>query len=112
MQISRRPQNILRAVLMRRLIWNFIHWLAESCRLIRHPGSWLPNTKISLNVVMLHGVLRHIAAGFLPFLIFPLAIESYWISVAINFFLLGRSEERRVGKECVSTCRSGCAPDH
>src|SRR3546814_5895591 len=89
MQISRRPQNILRAVLMRRLIWNFIHWLAESCRLIRHPGSWLPNTKISLNVVMLHGVLRHIAAGFLPFLIFPLAIESYWISVAINFCLLG-----------------------
>src|SRR3546814_4307775 len=32
MQISRRPQNILRAVLMRRLIWHFIHWLAESCR--------------------------------------------------------------------------------
>src|SRR3546814_12671983 len=25
---------------------------------------------------------------------------------------LGRSEERRVGKECVSTCRSRCAPDH
>src|SRR3546814_18830388 len=24
----------------------------------------------------------------------------------------GRSEERRVGKECVSTCRSRCAPDH
>src|SRR3546814_11923330 len=22
----------------------------------------------------------------------------------------GRSEERRVGKECVGTCRSGCAP--
>src|SRR3546814_14974857 len=24
----------------------------------------------------------------------------------------GRSEERRVGKECVSTCRSRCAPYH
>src|SRR3546814_16571248 len=24
----------------------------------------------------------------------------------------GRSEERRVGKECVSTCRSGWAPYH
>src|SRR3546814_12841617 len=23
-----------------------------------------------------------------------------------------RSEERRVGKECVSTCRSRCSPDH
>src|SRR3546814_18122952 len=26
--------------------------------------------------------------------------------------LSGRSEERRVGKECVSTCRSGWAPVH
>src|SRR3546814_11370086 len=25
---------------------------------------------------------------------------------------LGRSEERRVGKECVSTCRSRWSPDH
>src|SRR3546814_12747461 len=24
----------------------------------------------------------------------------------------GRSEERRVGKECVSTCRSRCSPGH
>src|SRR3546814_11556224 len=26
--------------------------------------------------------------------------------------LAGRSAERRVGKECVSTCRSGGEPDH
>src|SRR3546814_12063492 len=26
--------------------------------------------------------------------------------------LAGRSEERRVGKECVSTCRSRCSPYH
>src|SRR3546814_15567603 len=26
--------------------------------------------------------------------------------------LFGRSEERRVGKECVSPCRSRCAPYH
>src|SRR3546814_15589848 len=26
--------------------------------------------------------------------------------------LLHRSEERRVGKECVSTCRSRCSPNH
>src|SRR3546814_11689951 len=25
---------------------------------------------------------------------------------------IGRSEERRVGKECVSTCRSRWSPDH
>src|SRR3546814_16706320 len=27
-------------------------------------------------------------------------------------FMNGRSAERRVGKECVSTCRSRWAPDH
>src|SRR3546814_17351203 len=27
-------------------------------------------------------------------------------------YLLGRSEERRVGNECVSTCRSRCSPYH
>src|SRR3546814_12824360 len=39
-------------------------------------------------------------------------------SIGANFcglgqvFGLARSEERRVGKECVSTCRSRCSPDH
>src|SRR3546814_12174212 len=28
------------------------------------------------------------------------------------FTMSGRSEERRVGKECVSTCRSRWSPDH
>src|SRR3546814_12875020 len=29
-----------------------------------------------------------------------------------NCFVMGRSEERRVGKECVSTCRSRWSPYH
>src|SRR3546814_19493522 len=29
-----------------------------------------------------------------------------------TFFVNGRSEERRVGKECVSTCRSRWSPYH
>src|SRR3546814_14607046 len=29
-----------------------------------------------------------------------------------NTFTTSRSEERRVGKACVSTCRSGWTPDH
>src|SRR3546814_13188000 len=29
-----------------------------------------------------------------------------------KLFCFGRSEERRVGKECVSTCRSRWSPDH
>src|SRR3546814_13248863 len=28
------------------------------------------------------------------------------------YVVVGRSEERRVGKECVSTCRSRCSPYH
>src|SRR3546814_4611498 len=32
--------------------------------------------------------------------------------VGIYFFDVVRSEERRVGKECVSTCRSRWSPDH
>src|SRR3546814_20827003 len=35
--------------------------------------------------------------------------EVEWCRDAIP---LGRSEERRVGKECVSTCRSRCSPSH
>src|SRR3546814_7056656 len=31
---------------------------------------------------------------------------------AIEFALVGRSEERRVGKECVSTCRYRWSPYH
>src|SRR3546814_15975832 len=34
------------------------------------------------------------------------------ISLAEPGAVLGRSEERRVGKECVSTCRSGWSPYH
>src|SRR3546814_12237937 len=43
------------------------------------------------------------------------AIASHTINVAqVNGFdkITGRSEERRVGKECVSTCRSRWSPYH
>src|SRR3546814_12411533 len=34
------------------------------------------------------------------------------MSSPVDAQILGRSEERRVGKECVSTCRSRWSPDH
>src|SRR3546814_13766144 len=37
--------------------------------------------------------------------------EPAWRRLAL-MQLIVRSEERRVGKECVSTCRSRWAPDH
>src|SRR3546814_21062826 len=36
----------------------------------------------------------------------PVARETLFVKVGL------RSEERRVGKECVSTCRSRWSPDH
>src|SRR3546814_9701975 len=48
---------------------------------------------------------------------FPLTVhyqEKYSSAGRIpgGFFKRERSEERRVGKECVSTCRSRWSPDH
>src|SRR3546814_363974 len=34
------------------------------------------------------------------------------VSVLLSLFLARRSDERRVGKECVSTCRSRWSPYH
>src|SRR3546814_19129150 len=44
----------------------------------------------------------------------PKLIKRIQVGYAVFFFLLifTKSEERRVGKECVSTCRSRCAPDN
>src|SRR3546814_13522395 len=41
-------------------------------------------------------------------------LGTYWVSHGMNDItaLGGRSEERRVGKECVSTCRSRWSPYH
>src|SRR3546814_3285549 len=35
-----------------------------------------------------------------------------WYGKVFHWILLPRSEERRVGKECVSTCRSRWSPYH
>src|SRR3546814_15104319 len=43
------------------------------------------------------------------------SMHTITLAEALELFKLPRqlrSEERRVGKECVSTCRSGWSPDH
>src|SRR3546814_18629870 len=42
------------------------------------------------------------------------AVQAMWKQIGVNaeLFNTDRSEERRVGKECVSTCRSRWAPDN
>src|SRR3546814_17943460 len=67
----------------------------------------------------------HVLAKYLSSKIPPLIIMSLFVAVVFNFLdlpidiyinfftscvLVSRSEERRVGKECVSPCRSGCSP--
>src|SRR3546814_11139353 len=39
-------------------------------------------------------------------------LETAWIQKHGSEMGSGRSEARRVGKECVSTCRSGWSPSH
>src|SRR3546814_16190560 len=41
-----------------------------------------------------------------------LAVGAVFLSAICHAYHLIRSEERRVGKECVSTCRSRWSPDH
>src|SRR3546814_11555589 len=44
--------------------------------------------------------------------LFPDDIPGFVIPARLGHNLCGRSEERRVGKECVSTCRSRWSPYH
>src|SRR3546814_12853723 len=43
---------------------------------------------------------------------YPNALIAYGRALAVNPKPRGRSEERRVGKECVSPCRSRWSPYH
>src|SRR3546814_17226781 len=50
-----------------------------------------------------------------PEMILSSPLPDAWrpLPVTVGFSMLsGRSEERRVGKECVSTCRSRWCPEH
>src|SRR3546814_17697836 len=42
----------------------------------------------------------------------PVGDAPLLVTTADNVLLTPRSDERRVGKECVSTCRSRWSPDH
>src|SRR3546814_14104527 len=61
-----------------------------------------------------------LASDWRSFALFGILVESFWRlffffqgkSRPPIFLREGRSEERRVGKECVSTCRSRWSPYH
>src|SRR3546814_11187316 len=51
-------------------------------------------------------------APFATFAAGPTSLFRFTDSTGCKYISAHRSEERRVGKECVSTCRSRWSPDH
>src|SRR3546814_3351544 len=75
-------------------------WSSDVCssdlrieRFVTHPLRWTM-------------AIQAIALGIIGFV--PASVPHSYVTVPISF--LARSEERRVGKECVSTCRSRWSP--
>src|SRR3546814_12986740 len=67
----------------------------------------------NIEIIEQEGILEHVRAVSPYFLERLAALEAYAIvGDARGLGLVGRSEERRVGKECVSTCRCRWSPDH
>src|SRR3546814_20056371 len=68
-----------------------------------------------LNIAAIAGLPFGMAAYFLANRLLPLGIAGRSDQENDTMFIAWgavRSEERRVGKECVSTCRSRWSPDH
>src|SRR3546814_11394692 len=71
-----------------------------------------------LRGLIVEGLLAGVGAVvvFLPqiliLFLFILLLEASGYMTRAAFLMDGRSEERRVGKECVSTCRSWWSPSH
>src|SRR3546814_18912000 len=78
----------------------------------------LPFADVAITIVAATRLLPMLViGGALYFLFVSLTPQAYkgrqfpkWPGAA--FTAVWRSEERRVGKECVSTCRSRWSPDH
>src|SRR3546814_15015255 len=71
--------------------------------------------EIDVDVHFQHRIARFVAigAGEALFAVpFVEPLERHLPGIAETHVILQRSEERRVGKECVSTCRSRWSPYH
>src|SRR3546814_1261851 len=79
----------------------------QTCALPILPLAWAATRKLVLGGVTRTG--GRIAVVELPAIATG---ESTPVDLLVGRDLIGRSEERRVGKECVSTCRSRMSPYH
>src|SRR3546814_19906276 len=75
----------------------------------RHPGESSP-----IGDDRFKALLQRLAAvrGRLSLCADQAAAAKWWLSMPMASVSAERSEERRVGKECVSTCRSRWSPYH
>src|SRR3546814_16721897 len=74
---------------------------------------WLKDRKLRLEGIMQPNFPSHIASRLCCVNVrCGTSMPALRVSRSVKEFAEGRSEERRVGKECVSTCRSRWAPDH
>src|SRR3546814_18105468 len=71
-----------------------------------------PNRPLLLLAVLVVGVGGGVGAAFAKGQLRTTYSTATRLERATGLPVIGRSEERRVGKECVSTCRSRCSPYH
>src|SRR3546814_4492919 len=84
-------------------------WSSDVCSSDLGADGMLSALSMDPNDQMLHHNMRILLARF------GLVFTVLWVLTGITLgtmLTLGRSEERRVGKECVSTCRSRWSPYH
>ena len=68
--------------------------------------------KLGLSGAMVMRVLLLVSIAWLAHITVPLFTIAHFVVSVRTIILFVRSEERRVGKECVSTCRSRWSPYH
>src|SRR3546814_12055267 len=80
------------------------------CRSARQPAPIGEGARVLIRVAAV--IRRHILRPLAPQRAGELAIIGKVIAAIMELHAVARSEERRVGKECVSTCRSRWSPYH
>src|SRR3546814_11916595 len=107
----------------RGLVWELVGWpfgrttrsggcaSASRRRSGRHAASWSRSTRQSDAYLFIPLLWASLVALSIPPVV---VLADLWIDLATvsTIQLATRSEERRVGKECVSTCRSRWSPYH
>src|SRR3546814_12606751 len=72
----------------------------------------LSQTEAPISILFSFGIVSTVASALPAALVWPTPTPREWVLLALIGVVGTRSEERRVGKECVSTFRSPWSPSH